>query len=217
MACRPLEVARNGESVETAFHPSSEALASFPFFVSTEKTYRVRRSDSKERVYQLHELTWLWRTAEMPHDAVFLDEDGRWQPVGDLLEPILEAQRAREKTSRLPSRARLSARWWWGIGLFGLVTGVTVCAPVLDRRYATWQAARTQEREALEREQAARKQDFITSNLVIPGMTHEEVRRIVGPPRSIKATGDGNLERWVYRTQTIIFEDGKVVGVEGTR
>ena len=188
-----------------------------PVFVSVETTYRVRRSDSNERVYQLYELTWLWRTAELPHDAAFLDEDGRWRPVSELVEPILEAQKVREEASTSSARSPRPARWWWGLTLCGMLVVSGMAAPGIYRTCASWRAAKLQEREALEREQAARKQDFISSNLVIPGMTHDEVRRIVGQPREIKATGDGNLERWVYKTQTIVFENGKVIGVESAR
>jgi hypothetical protein len=49
---------------------------------------------------------------------------------------------------------------------------------------------------------------------VVPGMTREEVRRTIGPPRSINATGDGVVERWMYRKQVVVLENGKVTGFE---
>ncbi len=185
--------------------------------MSTEKTYRVRRSDSNERAYQLYELTWLWRTAELPHDAEYLDDEGRWRPVNELIEPALAEQAARENAPCQPLANDRHCMWWWAVALAVLVAGLGVAAPGLHDKYEAWKAARVQEREALEREQTARKQDFIASNIVVPNMTQEEVRRIIGPPRSIKATGDGNLERWVYKTQVIVFENGKVIGVENSR
>jgi hypothetical protein len=36
---------------------------------------------SIHREYELHELIWLWRTAELPHDTEYQDEFGAWQPV----------------------------------------------------------------------------------------------------------------------------------------
>ena len=182
-----------------------------------EPTYRVRRSDSLERAYQLHELTWLWRTAELPHDAEYLDSEGRWRPVNELVEPILAQQSAAEKESPAPTRPHRTALWFWAIAIAVLAASGAMTAPELQHKYRAWQMARDQENQDLQREQEARKQDFIASNVVIPNMTHEEVRRIIGEPRAIKATGDKGMERWVYKTQVIIFQDGKVVGVESPR
>jgi len=188
-----------------------------PVFVTAEKTYRVRRSDSNERAYHLYELTWLWRTGELPHDAAFLSDDGQWRPINELVEPVLQAQDEKAKAPGPPPRSRLAIKWVWAAGLCGALVLAVVSSPELYRHYAAWKSDRQQAREALEREQSARKQDFISSNLVIPGMTPEEVRRTVGPPRSINATGDGNLQRWIYRSQVIVFDSGKVIGVEATK
>ena len=179
------------------------------------KTYLVRRSECEEREYQLYELTWLWRTGELAHDAAFRDEDGQWRPVSELVEPILKAQRPADP-SPAPSRGD---RWhspllWWCVALALMLAVGAMAGPDLFRQYSDWKTAKLQDREALERERAARIEDFVASNLVVPGMTREEVRRTIGPPRSIKATGDRDIERWVYRKQVVVMENGKVTGFE---
>jgi len=185
--------------------------------VNPEPTYRVRRSDSQERAYQLHELTWLWRTAELPHDAEYLDGEGRWRPVNELVEPVIARLCAQEKKASVAAPTHHATRWWWAAAVAVLAGSGAAISPEIQRRYDGWQRQKEREREAVEREQEARKQDFIASNVVIPNMTHEEVRRIIGEPRAIKATGDSNLERWVYKTQVIVFQDGKVIGVESAK
>lgn len=166
-------------------------------------------------MYELYELTWLWRTGEIAHNAVFCDEAGQWRPVSELVEPALEAQRAATE----PASKAASHRWhspvlWWSVAL-GLALAVgAVVGPRVWREYAAWKTRRLAEREALERERAARIEDFVASNLVVPGMTREDVRRTIGPPRAINTSGDGGIERWVYRKQIVVIENGKVIGFE---
>jgi hypothetical protein len=179
-----------------------------------QKTYLVRRSDSGERVYQLYELTWLWRTGELAHDALFRDDDGQWRPVNELVEPVLQAQQAAESPrTNEPDRWR-SPVLWWCLALGVALAAGAIVGPDVVLQYSAWKAAKLQEREAAERERAARIEDFVASNLAVLGMTREEVRRTIGPPRSIKATGDGGVERWVYRKQIVVIENGKVIGFE---
>jgi hypothetical protein len=184
-------------------------------WVAPQKTYLVRRAEGQERTYELYELTWLWRTGEMAHDATFRDETGQWRPLCELVEPVLLAQPvvAGPAPKSNPSRWH-SPAMWWGVVLALVVGTVGMAGPDLYRRYTAWRDAKQAEREALERERAARIEDFVASNLVVPGMTREEVRRTIGPPRSIHATGDRGIERWVYRKQVVVLENGKVTGFE---
>jgi len=185
-------------------------------FVSAEQTYLVRRSDSQEREYRLHELTWLWRNRELPPDAEFRDASGAWRPVRILVEPLLDATCERKNTKAIPPAARPAHAAWW------VIAGLTVLAvafalwPDGRRRYDDWKNARSEERRKMERERTARTADFLRSNDIIPGMIPEEVRRIIGPPRAMNATGDGGVQRWIYRKQVVVFENGKVIGVEAS-
>src|SRR5688572_6551537 len=82
--------------------------------VASQKTYLVRRAEGQERMYELHELTWLWRTGEMAHDAMFRDEAGQWRPVCELVEPVLLSQ----SVAAGPAAKSNSSRWhspalWW--------------------------------------------------------------------------------------------------------
>ncbi len=191
-----------------------------PFsFVSAEKTYLIRQSDSSEREYRLYELTWLWRTAALPHDAVYRDDGGQWRPVRELVEPLL--QKEREKTSKSsPPESRHAGhahRWMWAAAIGAVLAVALALGSEWWRQYTAWKVAQAAEREALQRERSARTEDFIQSNEIVLGMTPEEVRRAIGPPRTVKATGDASLERWFYRKQILVFENGKVIGVEATR
>lgn len=183
-------------------------------FVNAEQTYLVRRSDSAERRYRLHELTWLWRNAELPRDAEFKDTSGTWKPVRELVEPLLEKARAEETRKSSPTSARHSRAWWW-MAAAGAVLVVTITMwPDGQRRYSAWQSAKVEQRQKLARERSARTDDVIRSNDIIPGMVPEQVRRTIGPPRAVNATGDGSVQRWIYRKQVVVFENGKVIGVE---
>jgi hypothetical protein len=183
--------------------------------VSAEQTYRVRRSDSEEREYRLHELTWLWRNAELPRDAEFKDTNGTWRLVRELVEPLLE-KAGEERQGAISSAASSShAGWWVGAGIAVLAVVIAMW-PEWRHHYTTWQGARAEERQKLARERSARAEDFLRSNDIIPGMIPEEVRRIIGPPRATNATGDGSVQRWIYRKQVVVFENGKVIGVEAS-
>ena len=185
--------------------------------MSAEKTYLVRRSDSPEREYRLHELTWLWRTAALPRDAVFQDSAGEWRAVRELVEPLLAKERERESRTAVPSKARDSHRWWW-LAAAGVIVIVALSrGPEWQRQYAAWRLANAAERQAREQERRARTEDFVSRNDVVPGMLPDEVRRLIGPPRSVQATADASLERWFYRKQIVVFENGKVIGVEAPR
>lgn len=54
---------------------------------------------------------------------------------------------------------------------------------------------------------------------ISPGMTISEVTQLVGPPNTVKATGDVLIYVWVYvnslngttRTLRVDFKDGKVI------
>lgn len=193
--------------------------------MSAEKTYLVRRSDSGEREYRLYELTWLWRTAALPHDAVFKHPNGEWRSVSELVEPILEAEKrvsaAREGETHRPiqsAASRRSHRWLW-VGAILIVLAVVAVSlgPEMQRKYATKKSDDAAERGTLEEERRTRLEDFVSEKNIVPGMTPEQVRRVLGPPRNVKATGDASLERWIYRQQVVVFENGKVTGVEASR
>jgi hypothetical protein len=84
-------------------------------------------------------------------------------------------------------------------------------------RYLAWEVKQREERELLEWERRARIDDFIKSEDVVPGMTLEEVRRSWGEPRTKRATADGAQQQWIYRQQTVNFENGVVTGLEATQ
>lgn len=183
-------------------------------FVNAEQTYLVRRSDLAERRYRLHELTWLWRNAELPRDAEFKDANGTWKPVRKLVEPLLDKAREEEARKSSPTPVRHSRAWWW-VAAAGAVLVVAITMwPEWRHRYSSWRSVKAEERQRLERERSARTDDVIRSNDIIPGMVPEQVRRTIGPPRAVNATGDGSVQRWIYRKQVVVFENGKVIGVE---
>jgi hypothetical protein len=71
----------------------------------------VRLNQTSERRYDLHELTWLWRTAQLPHDALFQDEQGQWRPMGELIDPILARETKALAASAEPiSKSNVSDR-----------------------------------------------------------------------------------------------------------
>lgn len=49
------------------------------------KTFTVKQAGSGQREFEQHELIWLWRTAQLPHDAQFQDDAGEWRPIDELL------------------------------------------------------------------------------------------------------------------------------------
>ena len=182
--------------------------------MSAEQIYLVRRNDSEPRTYRLHELTWLWRSEELPRNAEFRDASGVWKPVRELVEPLLaKACEEEGRKSSAPSARPPHLGWWAVVGLAILVV-VIVIWPDGRRRYVEWQGAKMEERQKLERERSARTDDVIRSSDIIPGMVPEQVRRTIGPPRAVNATGDGSVQRWIYRKQVVVFENGKVIGVE---
>lgn len=171
------------------------------------------------RAYPLDELVRLWRAGQLPRDARFQNERGEWQPVGELVDPIIEketragvARGGLESADGAPDPAKKRWKRWTGVGL---AVAAAVCLwPLARDRYAAEQARQQAVREALEWERQTRVEDFIKSERVVPGMTPEQVRRAKGPPRTAQSTGDGARERWVYRQQIVVFENGKVVGIE---
>lgn len=183
-------------------------------FVSAEQTCLVRRSDSAERRYRLHELTWLWRSAELPRDAEFKDARGNWRLVRELVEPLLDKAREEEARNSPPRPACHSRAWWWVAAVGAVLVVAITMWPDWPHRYSAWQSAKVEQRQKLERERSARTDDVIRSSDIIPGMVPEQVRRTIGPPRAVNATGDGSVQRWIYRKQVVVFENGKVIGVE---
>jgi len=208
-------LAQKTEAVLVVAETEGEDRSSNPlYFVSAEQTYLVRRSDSAERMYRLHELTWLWRNAELPRDAEFQDASGTWKPVRALVEPILEKARDEETRKSLPTTIRHSRAWWWAAAGSAVLVVVITMWPEWHDRYSSWRSAKAEDRQKLERERSARTEDVVRSNEIVPGMVPQEVRRTIGPPRAVNATGDGSVQRWIYRKQVVVFENGKVIGVE---
>jgi hypothetical protein len=185
-----------------------------PLFVSDEKTYRVRRRDSPEREYRLHELTWLWRSAALPHDAVFRDVDGIWKPLGELVDPLLNSTSEIAGVAHDTPTVRRAIPWQWLAATTVVLLGAIALGLEWKRREPS--PRHTKEPEKAEGERPALHADFIQGSSFLPGMTPEQVRRTLGPPRAIKATADGSLQRWLYRQQTVVFENGKVVGIEAS-
>ena len=84
-----------------------------------------------------------------------------------------------------------------------------LCAwAILRYRYAARETTHQEELDALEWEKKARMEDLIKSGEVVPGMTPEQVRRSRGEPKTMKTTADTSRQQWVYRQQTVIFENG---------
>jgi len=52
----------------------------------------IKDRTGRTRMRKLHELIWLRRTAQLPDDLQFQDEAGTWQPVAELVEPIVREQ-----------------------------------------------------------------------------------------------------------------------------
>lgn len=186
--------------------------------MSAEQTYVVRRSDSDERGYLLYELTWLWRTGQLPHDAAFRDSTGAWRPVRELVEPILEREKQSAENHKRESQYsnQPSCSQWrlWLGGCTALLVVGAILWPSLRDKDATTKPAEAEERQSAEQERAASKGDFIVHRQILPGMTPEQVRRIVGPPKTVKATADASLERWFYKKEVVVFENGTVTGIE---
>jgi hypothetical protein len=180
--------------------------------VNAEKTYLVRQKGTEERLYRLYELTFLWRHAQLSPDAVYRDDRGEWRSVDELVAPALAVETAPPKQTH-----SISARMEWTLTIGAVLLVAGLAARPISHRYANWKTARLEAKAAEARAHPALKDDFIANDLVVPGMTREDVRRIIGPGRSIQATGDGRLERWIYRTQIIVFEDGKVIGTEDVK
>ena len=90
-----------------------------------------------------------------------------------------------------------------------------LCAwPILRDRYIAREAREREEVNALAWEKNARMEDLIKSGEVVPGMTLEQVRRSKGEPSTKGGTADASKQQWVYRHQTVFFENGVVTSIE---
>jgi hypothetical protein len=180
--------------------------------VNSEKIYVEVPGELGWRQYELHELVWLWRTAQLPHNAKYQDTTGQWLAIEKLVDPIIarENQTFDANPSKQAPRLRHAQRWFWsGLAVFILIGGI--CSwPVLRARYFERQAKQQAAQDDWEWERQTRIEDLIKSGQVVPGMTPEQVRRSWGEPRSRKATADGVHQQWIYRHGTVMFENGTV-------
>lgn len=164
------------------------------------------------RTYDLDELARLWRAAQLPREARYQADRGEWRPLAELVGPVIEremAARGETPAAQLARQSRVRRhRWVWaGVGL-----GVLVVLGVWQRGWER-SPAREQE-EVVEWERGVRKEHLIKSGQVVPGMTLEEVRRGRGEPRTKKVTADGTRQQWIYRQETVVFENGIVMRVD---
>ncbi len=179
--------------------------------MSAEKSYVVMKNDWSQREYPLHELVWLWQTAQLPHDAMYRGASGEWRPIEELVQSVIEREaRSPTPVSRPePARRRWSARWLWAAGF--IVVAMLGAWPLLRDRIAARKVAQADEELTMAHD---RVEDLVSNNQVVPGMTREQVRRSVGEPRAIKASADASVERWTYRKQIVVFGNGHVTAVE---
>jgi hypothetical protein len=190
--------------------------------VNPEKIYVEIPGELGWREYPLRELVRLWRTAQLPHNAVFQNDLGEWRPIAELVDPIIERQtraaasgsdNSSAQVARRPSRHR---RWLWagaGVSLIALALGVW---SILHDRYAAWKVARHDEREAVLLERRAHVEELVRIGEIVPGMTLEEVRRSWGEPKTKKVAADGIRQQWIYRHHAVTFENGVATGIEET-
>jgi len=175
-------------------------------------TYAVTQPGSEPRRYELRELVWLWRTAQLPHDAAFQDEEGQWRPVEQLVEPIIAEENLARKEEANPRRVipvQRPRRRWLLVGA-GIALAVVFSFPILRDLYLQERAGQQEDARAGERERASRIEDFIADKQVVPGMTVEHVLRAWGQPRQIIRSPDSQQEQWIYKKQVVTFERGIV-------
>jgi len=67
------------------------------------------------REYKLRELVWLWRTAQLPHNAVFQNAQDEWRRIDELVDPIIERENRAAAANGMENRpfARRRTRWVW--------------------------------------------------------------------------------------------------------
>jgi len=190
--------------------------------VNPEKIYVVVPGELGWRVYDINELVCLWRTAQLPPNATFQNDSGEWRQVAELVDPILEREsrttprKTRNSTSTVGRRFQRLHQRWVRVGLITvIVIGVLgVYAIFLDRHRARG-ARPSADEEALTLQREGQMEAVIKSGEVIPGMTQEQVRRSWGEPKTKKETADSTKQQWIYRSQTVIFENGVVTHLEG--
>lgn len=179
-----------------------------------DKRISVGGSDFGPREYELHELIWLWRTAELPHDAEYQNEHGEWRPIAELVEPIIKAQdEARPKPTVRPPKARSTGRIW-KFAAFGVALLALLAAPYVIDFVAKRNARQAEDAHIAKWEQSERIEDFIANRQVVVGMKPEHVLRAWGKP-SKKATVGGR-EQWIYGKRSVTFSKGIVSGIHNS-
>jgi hypothetical protein len=188
--------------------------------VNPEKIYVEVPGELGWREYPLPELMRLWRTAQLPRDARYQDSEGEWHPLAELVVPLIRQEiraGAVDGTDRAVDGAT-ARRWvrrgvWMGLGavLVAGALGILLGRPGHER---SGEARVVPEEVSLGLGRDARIEELIRSGQVIPGMTPEQVRRSWGEPHEKKATADTAHQQWIYRHQTVIFENGIAVRIE---
>ena len=170
------------------------------------------------REYRLHELIWLWRTAQLPPGTRFQNEVGEWRPLAELVEPRIKKENSGPAAISLTNDGN-DSKGLWTTPLWATVTIVLLVLGgcgwrMLHQRHTQQGGSAPEERETLEWERMTRMEDFVKSREVVPGMTLEQVRRSIGEPKARKASADSSQQQWTYRNLTVIFSNGVVTRVE---
>ncbi|MEQ1858434.1 MAG: hypothetical protein ABMA13_00705 [Chthoniobacteraceae bacterium] len=177
----------------------------------------VRLKEGRQREYELHELVWLWRTAELPHDAAYLDAQGEWQPVEQLVGPIIQAQDESRvsKASEVPKASAQRDGRRWKFAVAALAALLLLSAPYVHESYTERKAAQAEADRVAEWERSERFEDFISNRQVVVGMKAEHVLRAWGQPTKKDDTGE--REQWIYSKRVVTFERGIVTRLDDAR
>lgn len=182
--------------------------------VSEPKRHTVKYGDAQQRQHELHELLWLYRTAQLPHDAEYQREDGTWAPVEELVEPLLAGERQQKPAEpSAPVEPPRTKRLWPLL----ILTSLVVIAFGAPNAFWMWQHQQQVEAEvarAAAWEQSERLKDNISSGRVAIGMTPEQVVKAWGQPKQI--IHENGKQRWIYKRGTLTLEGGRVISLDGS-
>ena len=169
----------------------------------------VRHGQWHQRQYELHELLWLHRSAQLPHDAEYQREDGTWAPIEELVEPFLAAEIQPESP---PTPKPLEPPRTNRLYRLLILAGVVIIIFGAPNAFWMWQHRHNIEAEADAWEQSERMKDHISSGRVAIGMTPEQVVEAWGRPKQIVHEGD--KQRWIYKRGTLILQNGSVISLD---